>query len=240
MKKYLGMSITALLLLAGCQENNDTWEANTAESAQLQAQTSTDSQSSQTEGLLTYNYDDSRSTWLYLNEANDVVEAEGNYQTVLAMESVISNEFRQELQQYYDDGYALELELETGEPTGLILARKAEAEELEISVGLSNLDYPRGREAAEEISAAEKTTAETQVITDSSENSNQEVNNFDEAVFAIKNVLDLSEDDSTYTFYDFGIQNDQRNFYYVMYRLTNESAENFAKVYQDNGEVVFE
>ncbi|WP_265458415.1 hypothetical protein [Enterococcus sp. HY326] len=238
MKKYLGMSITALFLLAGCQENNDTWEANTAESAQLQAQTSTDSQYSQTEGLLTYNYDDSRSTWLYLNEANDVVEAEGNYQTVLAMESVISNEFRQELQQYYDDGYALELE--TGEPTGLILARKAEAETIEISVGLSNLDYDRGKEAAEEISAAEKATAETQVITDSSENSNQKVNDFDEAVSAIKNVLDLSEDDSTYTFYDFGIQNDQRNFYYVMYRLADESAENFAKVYQDDGEVVFE
>lgn len=245
MKKTIVPVLVFLAILTGC-DNDQTSDSessndNQSSSSLVESETSTTSSDFEVESnpdLLTYKYDSERPIWILVPEANELMRADGNYATMVVMESVINNDYRQELQNKYDEGYAFWLEKENDVHTGNIEMNKPEHETEILAVGLDNLDYEMGKEAVDKLANQQKEELEAQLVPE--ENSgNAEVNNYDEAVAKIQEDNNQYLDTETYTFYDFGPQNDGRDYFEIMIRNNQTAEEVYARVYGDNGEVSY-
>lgn len=231
-----------LLMLTGCK--SESGETTDSSSMVGNVEKKVKKDSSNLTKKFDYTYNPERPLWMLIEGTNELLKADGNYHTMVAMESVQDAEIRKNLQKKYDEGYALKLQLENDEPTGVIFLIKADKKNEELKIDKKLLNYQQGKKHADKVSENEKKQLEEKMGAPQDANNTQGVvKNFDEAVTQAKKWMGMTDEQAQeYFFYDFGLGNDGREFYQIMVRPkveTPNSQETQIKIYADNGEASY-
>lgn len=237
-----------LLVFVGCKAHSEKTAISSDESVNAEKKTNKKVENKSTKDQETkefeYTYNPERPLWILIDGTNEILKADGNYYTMVAMESVQDAHMREKLQKKYDEGYAIKLQLEKDEPTGIIVLTKAEDKKEELKLDKKQLAYQQGKTKVDQLSEEERKRLESKVDTSqNNDNTQGAVKNFDEAVSQAKKLLNFSDEEAeNYSFYDFGLGNDGREFYQIVVRSkddTSNSEEIKIKVYADSGEAVY-
>lgn len=237
-KNIMGVFLSSLLLLSACNTNDRVAESDiSSNSNQVPTESTSNSGSKKQKDLISYQYSDERPLWILVPEANEILKADGNHETMIVMESIMDNDIRKELQKKYNEGYSLSVEEVDGNITGKIELRKANQEAESLTVELNKINYDEGKKIVGNLSEKEKSELESQ-FSDTPVLSG-EITSYDDAVKKIKEERKIDSEDKNVSFFDYGMQNDGRDYYYVMLRNNETSDEEYLKVYIDNGELSF-
>lgn len=250
--KLMLFSLSLLLVFSGCRKNEqeqEQGEKTMVESTVKEIEETTDSsvevqetEESNEGELITYQYDPGRPLLILVEGTDEILVADGNYHTTIAMESVTDNEYRKQLQEKYDDGYVLAVQQVENEPTGFIELKQYNEETELLEVGKENIDIELGKQKADQMSDSLRKELSSQIVKVKKSKTNKQIEQFDEAVVKAKELMGIAENDDSYLFYDFGLKNDGREYYNIIVRQSgSDSDENVAeiKVYSDNGQAEY-